>query len=124
MQNPRLDEAEFKTRYRQQFLDPAFDAVRDEIERVAAVAWDGYQHSRKSPLTEKAGRDFADPEYELSSEWLEARAAVMAAQSRYEDRSGPLRILIINGSSRSEHTCPGEMSKSYRLTIAVTPTRL
>ncbi len=24
-------------------------------------------------------------------------------------------MLLINGSSRSEHTCPGEMSKSYRL---------
>jgi hypothetical protein len=28
---------------------------------------------------------------------------------------GTPRVLIINGSSRSEHTCPGEMSKSWRL---------
>src|SRR3546814_6534531 len=28
----------------------------------------------------------------------------------------PPCVLIINGSSRSEHTCPGEMSKSWRLT--------
>lgn len=27
----------------------------------------------------------------------------------------PQRVLLINGSARSEHTCPGEMSKSYRL---------
>jgi hypothetical protein len=27
----------------------------------------------------------------------------------------PPRILLINGSSRSEHTRPGEMSKSFRL---------
>ncbi|MDB5434009.1 MAG: NADPH-dependent reductase, partial [Phenylobacterium sp.] len=27
---------------------------------------------------------------------------------------GPMRFLLINGSSRSEHTCPGEMSKSWR----------
>jgi multimeric flavodoxin WrbA len=26
-----------------------------------------------------------------------------------------LRVLLINASSRSEHTCPGEMSKSFRL---------
>src|SRR5258708_19685636 len=25
------------------------------------------------------------------------------------------RILIVNGSSRSDQTCPGEMSKTYRL---------
>ncbi|MDW6023398.1 flavodoxin family protein [Mesorhizobium sp. BAC0120] len=116
MPSPRLDETEFKSRYRQQFCDPAFDKVREDIERIAAVAWDSYRHSRKSPLTKKAGPGFADPNYDLSIDWLEARAAIAAAQSRYEDRSGPLRILIINGSSRSEHTCPGEMSKSYRLT--------
>ena len=27
----------------------------------------------------------------------------------------PSRILLINGSPRSEHTCPAEMSKTYRL---------
>ena len=36
------------------------------------------------------------------------------AQRRHAERSTPA-ILLINGSSRSEHTCPGEMSKSYRL---------
>src|SRR5262249_40695060 len=30
-------------------------------------------------------------------------------------RTLPPRILIVNGSSRTEHTCPGEMSKSWRL---------
>ena len=31
------------------------------------------------------------------------------------------RILVINGSSRSEHTCPGEMSKSWRLVKIAEP---
>lgn len=29
-----------------------------------------------------------------------------------------LRVLLINGSPRSEHTCPGEMSKTWRLLMA------
>ncbi|HVX34984.1 MAG TPA: NAD(P)H-dependent oxidoreductase [Hyphomicrobium sp.] len=29
---------------------------------------------------------------------------------------GPSRVLLINGSSRNEHTCAGEISKTYRLT--------
>src|SRR5215831_6937539 len=33
---------------------------------------------------------------------------------RHDERTNPT-ILLINCSSRSEHTCPGEMSKSYRL---------
>jgi multimeric flavodoxin WrbA len=41
---------------------------------------------------------------------------VAKAQAEYEDTAQPPCILIINGSSRSEHTCPGEMSKSWRLT--------
>ena len=38
-----------------------------------------------------------------------------AAEAQHDDAAGPARILIINASSRSEHTCPGEMSKSWRL---------
>jgi multimeric flavodoxin WrbA len=115
MQSPSLSEAEFKLRYRHQFADPAFAAVEGEIERIAAVAWEAYRDSRKSPVTVKAGPEFSDPEYELSVDWLAARETVHLAQRRHEDRAVRPRILIINGSSRSEHTCPGEMSKSYRL---------
>src|SRR5690349_2722057 len=34
---------------------------------------------------------------------------------RHDDRARPAHILLINCASRSEHTCPGESSKSYRL---------
>jgi multimeric flavodoxin WrbA len=116
MPSPRLDEREFKRRYRQQFYDPAFEALNGEVERITHVAWEAYEDSRKSPMTRKAGPEFADPDYALSVEWLAARDAILDAQKRYEDEALPPRILLINGSSRSEHTCPGEMSKSFRLT--------
>ncbi|TIX38121.1 MAG: NADPH-dependent FMN reductase, partial [Mesorhizobium sp.] len=73
MPSPRLDEKEFKRRYRQQFLDPAFSSLSVEIDRIAAVAWDAYVNSRKAPVTRKAGDEFNDPSYDLSVEWLAAR---------------------------------------------------
>lgn len=36
------------------------------------AAWDAYSHSRKSPITRKAGPGFADPDYEISVDWLAA----------------------------------------------------
>jgi multimeric flavodoxin WrbA len=115
MPSPRLSEQDFKDRYRQHFYDPAFKVAEREIEKITAIAWDAYENSRKAPVTKKAGPDFADPSYDISVEWLAARQAVLDAQARYEDTAAPPRVLIVNGSSRSEHTCPGEMSKSYRL---------
>ncbi|HEY7299531.1 MAG TPA: flavodoxin family protein [Xanthobacteraceae bacterium] len=115
MPSPRLDEREFKRRFREQFKDQAFAQIGAELDKVAEAAWDVYAHSRKSPRTRKAGPGFSDPEYELAVDWIAAHEAVEAAQRRHEDQSAPNRFLLINGSSRSEHTCPGEMSKSFRL---------
>ncbi|HEY4135811.1 MAG TPA: flavodoxin family protein [Alphaproteobacteria bacterium] len=115
MPSPRLDEAAFKARFRTQFIDPAFGPLQDELAKVTEAAWDAYAHSRKSPRTRKAGPGYADPDYDLSEDWIAAKAAIEAAQRRHDDAAAPARILIVNGSSRSEHTCPGEMSKSYRL---------
>ena len=115
MPSPRLDESEFKRRFLQRFIDPAFSPLQDELGRVAEAAWDAYAHSRKSPRTRKAGPEFADPNYDLATDWLAARDAIEDAERRHKDADGPARILLINCSSRSEHTCPSEMSKSWRL---------
>ena len=114
-ESPRLDEAEFKKRFRSPFQDKNYDALSFELDRIADAAWDAYLNERKSPKTEKAGEGYADPDYELATDWIAAKAAIDAAQIRNADRSRPLRVLLINGSSRSEHTCPGEVSKSWRL---------
>jgi hypothetical protein len=52
----------------------------------------------------------------LAEDWIAARAAIQTAQARHDDAAGPLRVLLISCSSRSEHTCPNEMSRSFRLT--------
>jgi multimeric flavodoxin WrbA len=115
MPSPRLDEAEFKRRFLSRFADPAFEAVAGELRNIASAAWDAYSHQRKSPRTRPAGPGFADPTYELALDWIDAKAAIDAAQARHDDKDGPCRVLLVNGSPRSDHTCPSEMSKSYRL---------
>ncbi len=116
MPSPRIDEAEFKCRFKAQFQDENFASLLSELDRLAEAAWDAYEHARKSPRTRKAGAAFADPEYDLALDWIRARELVETAQRRHDDPTGASRILLINASPRSEHTCPGEMSKSYRLT--------
>jgi len=116
MPDPSLDEATFKQRFRSRFVDPAFELLGAELEKIAGAAWDAYSHHRKAPRTRPAGPGYADPSYEVAVDWLDAKAAIDAAQKRHDDPDGPCRVLVINGSSRNEHTCPGEMSKSYRMT--------
>lgn len=115
MPSTKLTRAEFARRYQAQFVDPEFEPVRNEIDRITAIAWDGYSNSRKAPITRKAGRGYSDPDYDLAVEWIAAHEAIEDAQRRYDDKTIRPRILLINGSSRSEHTCPGEMSKSFRM---------
>src|SRR5262249_43216341 len=119
MPAPQLDKDEFKRRYRERFYDPAFDSMQIEIDRLAEIGWDGYENSRKSPRTERAGEGFADPDYQLAIEWRETSRRVADAQRRQHNPSSPSCILLINGATRSEHTCPGESSKTWpRVAIA------
>ena len=113
--HPELDREEFGRRFRQSFYDPAFDAAKDAIARLEEIAWDSYHEYRKSPRTVKAGKGFADPDFDLPVEWKETRDRLIAAEARQKDASTRSRVLVICGSSRNDGTCPGEMSKSWRL---------
>lgn len=106
---------EFLRRFRQRFFDPAFDSHSEQVEALAEIAWRNYCESHKSPRTRKAGPEFEDPEFELSVEWLDARAAIQEAARRHSDPTGATRALLICAASRNDKTCPGEMSKTYRL---------
>jgi multimeric flavodoxin WrbA len=110
-----LSREEFERRIRARFYDPAFDAVATELDRVVDVAWDSYHEYRKSPRTRKAGPEFADPDFELPIEWLDARERILQAQREHDDPGGRSRILLVSGAARHDQTCPGEMSKTFRL---------
>ena len=96
MPSPRLHKGQFRARYLERFEDPGFGAMRGELDRIADIAWDAYRDERKSPHTVKAGKQFADPDYDLPVEWLAARKAVEAARADHERTDGVCRLLIIN----------------------------
>ena len=115
MPSVALTRDEFVRRARERFVDPAFEPLQREIDKVIDAAWNGYHAYRKAPRTRKAGARYADPDYDLSVDWVRARDAIARAERRQKSAASPSRILLINGSSRSDQTCPGEMSKSFRL---------
>jgi multimeric flavodoxin WrbA len=115
MPDVTLTKAEFVRRFHERFYDPIFDTLAIEVNTLADAAWDAYDSARNSPRTGPASDGFADPTYELSIEWLKARDEVREAERTQKDPNSPSRILLINGSSRSDQTCPGEMSKTFRL---------
>ena len=115
MPSVRLSREEFEKRYRERFADPVFAPLKNELDAIIAAAWDAYDHSRKAPVTRRAGEGFADPDYEIAADWLAAREAILSAQRVHDDRDRTPCVLLINGSPRTEHTCPGETSKTWRL---------
>jgi hypothetical protein len=105
----------FRERLRERFHDPAFERTSAEIDKIIDIAWRAYQESHKSPRTRAAGERFADPEMQLSVQWLATRDAIAAAQREHDDPQAKSRVLVICGAARNDQTCPGEMSKTYRL---------
>ena len=115
MPDVQLTREEFSRRFRERFFDPAFAQNEGALEEIITTAWDGYNVYRKNPLNSRAGADFAKPEATLPVEWLATREKINAAEVHQKDPASPSRILLINGSMRSDQSCPGEMSKTWRL---------
>ena len=111
----KLSREEFKKRFLNKFFDEKFRNKQIEIDELEEIAWDAYAEGRKAPMKITAGDQYQNAEYELSIEWLKARKAIEDAQKIHEE-PGPNKILIICASDRNDHTCPGEISKTYRLT--------
>ena len=110
-----LQRVEFSARFRNSFVDPAFRSEDVAIGRLEVIAWDAYCEGRKAPLTRKAGPGYADPDYDLSVEWIEASERLKRAQAVWAEPKTKTRALVICGSPRNDGTCPGEISKTFRL---------
>ena len=111
----KLTRDEFERRLRERFYDPEFQRVEPQIADIVDVAWNVYDEYHKSPRRRKAGRGFADPEFDLPVEWLETRERIQQADREQKDASRPGRVLLVSGAARHDQTCPGEMSKTFRL---------
>ncbi len=111
----QLERAEFSARFRAAFIDPVYRSEDAAIARLEEIAWQIYQEGRKSPFKQKAGPGYADPGFDLSSEWVTTKQRIDAAQRRWADPASPSRVLLICGSARNDGTCPSEMSKTFRL---------
>jgi len=95
---PMLDRVEFGKRFRIAFYDPAFHSEQEAIARLEEIAWNNYKDDHKAPLTVKAGAGFADPDYDLSVEWL--------------DDGGPIECTYRSLARRSR--VPKPLSVHYR----------
>ncbi|SHH85444.1 flavodoxin family protein [Pollutimonas bauzanensis] len=111
-----LDRDQFHRAFSRSFVDPAFDSARDAVAQVEEIAWSNYVNGHKSPLTQKAGPEFADPDYDLSVEWKATRDRLIKARAAQQDAATRSRVLLICGAARNDGSCPGEISKTFRLT--------
>jgi multimeric flavodoxin WrbA len=111
----KLTREEFERRLRERFYDPEFEKVAEQISSVVDIAWKTYDEYHKSPRTRKAGPGFANPDFELPVEWLQTRDAIQQAARQHADATRAGRVLIVSGAARHDQTCPGEMSKTFRL---------
>jgi multimeric flavodoxin WrbA len=114
---PPLGRNEFHLQFQRSFIDPSFNDVKDALSKVEEVAWLNYVEGHKAPETEKAGPGFSDPDYDLSSEWKASSKRLVELDLQQKDALTPSRVLLICGSARNDGSCPGEISKTWRLTV-------
>lgn len=111
----KLGRDEFVVRFRDNFIDPAFRVEDAALGRLEEIAWQAFHEGRKAPVTRKAGAGFADPDYDLAIEWAETNERLQRAGKVWADPATQTRALVICASPRNDGTCPGEMSKTFRL---------
>lgn len=115
---PKLDRHEFHEQFQKSFIDPRFTHLKDAIAEVEEVAWKNYHDKgHKAPLTEKAGAEFFNPDYDLSIEWKKTRARLRLAEIKQKNPATPSRVLLICGSARNDGSCPSEVSKTWRMSL-------
>ena len=111
----KLGRNEFHLQFMRSFQDPDFGPVQAALAQVEEVAWINYRDSRKAPVTQKAGSEFADPDYDMSVEWKATRDRLLEAEKKQKDPQTRSRVLLINASARNDGSCPGEISKTFRM---------
>lgn len=110
-----LSKADYEKRWRQQFPDQAFANVTEELKSVFEASWTFYETQKKYVESAPIGTGYQNPEFQAPVAWLRTKKKMEDAQFRNRDLTQRKRILVVCASSRNEHTCPSEVSKSSRL---------
>jgi multimeric flavodoxin WrbA len=113
---PPLGRDEFHLQFQRSFIDPGFKEIKEALDQVEQVAWINYVEGHKAPFKEKAGPGFADPDYDMSVEWKASSKRMAELEVLHKNPQTPSRALLICSSARNDGSCPGEMSKTWRLT--------
>jgi hypothetical protein len=71
-----LERDKFSERFLAAYIDPAFRAEDQSISRLEEIAWLAYIQGRKAPFTQKAGPGYANPDYDLSTEWIATKKRI------------------------------------------------
>jgi hypothetical protein len=87
----------FSARFLASYKNPAFRAEEPSISRLEEIAWQVYTKGRKAPFMQKAGKDYANPDYELSDEWVATKKCIDAAQLQWLDPASRSRVLLVYG---------------------------
>ena len=112
----KLTREEFERRLRERFYDPAFDDGRapdrgrdrgrvEGLRRVPQEPAHAEGRTRVSPIRISSCR----------SNGSRRASAFTTPQRQQNDASRGSRVLLVCGAARHDQTCPGEMSKTFRL---------
>ena len=80
-----------------------------------AIAWEAYQEGRKAPLTRRPERGSPIPTTSYRSNGARRATGCSRAEARQRDPATRSRVLVIVGAARNDGSCPGEISKTFRL---------
>ena len=69
----QMSRIQFHDRLTLSFKDPLFVPEEEALARVENLERKAYKNNRKAPVTRRAGKGYADPEYKLSVEWSGTR---------------------------------------------------
>jgi len=117
---PKLPRIEFRARFSQQFADPLYAPAAASVRELEALAHRAYDEGRKAPVTRKAGPGCADPDYELSIEWLGTRDRLLAAARTQRRIAGRSAERFAGGGQRDPRVARRPTGTARRFTHAGT----
>ena len=115
----QLTREEFERRWRERFYDPAFDAVagrarsRSSTSRGAHTTSIGRTLARARPVPSSP-----IPTSICRSNGSRPGERIREAERGSDGADSPSRVLLVCGVAAHDETCPGEMSKTFRLTAS------